>query len=69
MLQLEPIVMAPVLNLTPQYVDTISDELRAYHAIYSSLFQRRQQREWSEHYLHGLLLSIPRKSIEPWCSA
>jgi len=27
--------------------------------------QRREQREWSEQYLHGLLLSIPRKSIKP----
>ena len=65
MLQLEPIATAPVLDLTPQDVDTIIDELRAYHAIYSPLFQRREQREWSEHYLHGLLLTIPRKSIEP----
>ena len=65
MLQLEPIATAPVLDLTPQDVDTIIDELRAYHAIYSPLFQRREQREWSQHYLHGLLLNIPRKSIEP----
>src|SRR6266480_2492570 len=65
MLQLEPIATAPVLDLTPQDVDTIIDELRAYHTIYSPLFQRREQREWSEHYLHGLLLTLPRKSIEP----
>ena len=65
MLQLEPIATAPLLDLTPQDIDTISDELRAYHAIYSPLFQRREQRQWSEHYLHGLLLNIPRKSIEP----
>src|SRR5215212_11273228 len=65
MLQLEPIATAPVLDLTPQDVDTIIDELRAYHAIYSPLFQRREQRAWSEQYLHGLLLNIPRKSIEP----
>ncbi len=65
MLQLEPIATAPVLNLTPQDVDTIIDELRAYHAIYSPLFQRREQRVWSQQYLHGLLLAIPRKSIEP----
>lgn len=65
MLQLEPIATAPVLDLTPQDVDTIIDELRAYHAIYSPLFQRREQRAWSEHYLHGLLLTLPRKSIEP----
>jgi len=65
MLQLEPIATAPVLDLTPQDVDTIIDELRAYHTIYSPLFQRREQRAWSEQYLHGLLLTIPRKSIEP----
>jgi SRSO17 transposase len=65
MLQLEPIATAPVLDLTPQDVDLIIDELRAYHAIYSPLFQRREQREWSQQYLHGLLLDIPRKSIEP----
>jgi len=65
MLQLEPIATAPMLDLTHQDVDTIIDELRAYHAIYSPLFHRREQRAWSEHYLHGLLLNIPRKSIEP----
>lgn len=65
MLQLEPIATAPVLDLTPQDIDTILDELRAYHTIYSPLFQRREQRECSEQYLHGLLLDIPRKSIEP----
>ena len=65
MLQLEPIATAPVLDLTPHDLDTIIDELRAYHAIYRPLFQRREQRAWSEQYLHGLLLAIPRKSIEP----
>jgi len=48
MLQLEPIATAPVLDLTPHDLDTIIDELRAYHAIYSPLFQRRAQRAWSE---------------------
>jgi SRSO17 transposase len=65
MLQIEPLPTAPVLDLTPQDLETISDELRAYHAIYSPLLQRREQRECSAQYLHGLLLSIPRKSIEP----
>ena len=44
---------APVLDLTPQDLDGILDDLRAYHAIFSPLFQ------------HGLLLDIPRTSIEP----
>ena len=41
------------------------DELHVYHAISSLLFQRREQREGAEKYLHSLLLEIPRKSIEP----
>ncbi len=59
------VLTAPVLDLTPQDVDSIVDELQAYHAIFSPLFQRREQRAWSETYLHGLLLDIPRKSVEP----
>jgi SRSO17 transposase len=56
---------APALELRPQDVNRLVDELRASHAIYSPLFQRREQREWAADYLHGLLLDIPRKSIEP----
>ncbi len=56
---------APLLDLTPQDLDAILDDLRAYHASFSSLFQRREQRAWSEMYLHGLLLDIPRTSVEP----
>ena len=33
--------------------------------IYSPLFQRREQRDCAEKYLQGLLLELPRKSIEP----
>jgi SRSO17 transposase len=65
MLHIEPMEIAPVLDLTPQDLEALLDELRVYHAIYSLLFQRREQREWSEKYLHGLLLELPRKSIEP----
>ena len=63
----EPNVMttAPLLDLTPQDLDAILDELHVYHASFSPLFQRREQRAWFETYLHGLLLDIPRKSVEP----
>ena len=61
----EPITTAPAMELTPQAMDHLVEELRAYHAIYSPLFQRREQREGAAQYLHGLLLEIPRKSIEP----
>ncbi len=62
---LEPIATAPVLDLTPQDSDGLLDELRTYHAIFSPLFTRPEQRHWSQTYLHGLLLELPRKSIEP----
>ena len=42
MMALEPIDTAPPLDLTPQEVATLIDALRAYHAIYSPLFQRRE---------------------------
>lgn len=65
MIAIEPMDTAPTLALTPQEVDALIDELRAYHAIYSPLFQRREQRECSAKYMHGLLLELPRKSVEP----
>jgi SRSO17 transposase len=61
----EPIATAPAMELTPQAIENLVEELRAYHAIYSPLFQRREQREGAEKYLRGLLLEMPRKSIEP----
>jgi SRSO17 transposase len=65
MIDLQPIDTAPVLDLAPHDIAALVDELHAYHAIYSPLFQRREQRVWSEKYLQGLLLALPRKSIEP----
>jgi SRSO17 transposase len=56
---------APAMELTPQAIDNLVEELRGYHAIYSPLFQRREQREGAQQYLHGLLLDLPRKSVEP----
>jgi SRSO17 transposase len=60
-----PIETTAVLDLTPGDLDDLAEELRGYHAIYSPLFQRREQREWAATYLHGLVLELPRKSIEP----
>jgi SRSO17 transposase len=53
------------MELTPQAIDNLVEELREYHAIYRPLFQRREQREGADKYLRGLLLEIPRQSIEP----
>jgi SRSO17 transposase len=59
------IATAPVLSLHPQEITRLVDDLHAYHAIYSPLFQRREQRQWSADSLRGLLLDIRRKSIAP----
>jgi hypothetical protein len=64
MITLEPIDTAPTLDLAPQEVATLIDELCRYHALYRPLFQRREQRDSAEKSLQGLLLELPRKSIE-----
>jgi hypothetical protein len=47
---------APELKLEPQDIENLLDELRDYHTIYSPLFYRREQQEWYEKYVQGLLL-------------
>jgi SRSO17 transposase len=56
---------APQMNLSVPDIEHLVEELRAYHAIYSPLLQRREQREAAHAYLQGLLATLPRKSIEP----
>ena len=56
---------APKMDLAVQDIEHLVEELRAYHAIYSPLLQRREQREAAHTYLQGLLATLPRKSIEP----
>ena len=55
----------PKMDLAIQDIAHLVEELRAYHAIYSPLFQRREPREAAHAYLQGLLATLPRKSIEP----
>jgi SRSO17 transposase len=55
----------PKMDLAIHDIEHLVEELRAYHAIYSPLFQRREQREAAHTYLQGLLATLPRKSIEP----
>jgi len=54
------------ITLEPETVsDKIASEMASYHAIYSPLFKRREQREQSKRYLSGLLSpEIRNKSIE-----
>src|SRR5256885_12448091 len=55
----------PKMDLAIQDIAHLVEELRAYHAIYSPLFQRREPREAAHASLQGLLATWPRKSIEP----
>ena len=54
----------PKMDLAIQDIEHLVEELRAYHAIDSPLFQRREQREAAHAYLQGLLAPLPRKSID-----
>ena len=56
---------APKMDLAIHDIEHLVEELRAYHALYSPLFQRREQRDAAHTYLQGLLATLPRKSIEP----
>ena len=59
----------PQHNLVPCDVEALADELVAYHAHFAPLFQRSEQRSWALAYLHGQLLELDRKSIEPMALA
>jgi len=59
----------PEQNLAPRDVEALADELVTYHAHFAPLFQRSEQRTWALAYLHGQLLELERKSIEPMALA
>lgn len=59
---IEPV---PLVKLEPDDLKSVIAELDNYHAIYSPLFRRREQRENAHVYLRGLLSSLDRKSVEP----
>jgi SRSO17 transposase len=54
-----------VRGLTAEEAATLAEELAAYHQHFAPLFYRREQREWAEVYLRGLLTAdVPRKNVE-----
>ena len=55
----------PKMDLAIHAIEHLVEELRAYHAISSPLFQRREPREAAHTYLQRLLAPLPRPSIEP----
>jgi SRSO17 transposase len=65
MLNSSAVETAPLLDLNPEDIEGLLDELEANQAIYRPLFGRREQGEWSKKYVMGLLMELPRKSVEP----
>jgi SRSO17 transposase len=59
----------PPLDLTPQEIAALAEELAHYHAAFAELYYRKEQAHWGYKYLQGLMLPLERKSIEPMALA
>lgn len=59
----------PVLELTPEDIKALADELVDYHGEFDGLYYRVEQAHWGYKYLQGLMLPIERKSIQPMALA
>jgi SRSO17 transposase len=58
-------VLAPELHLRSADLESVVEDLVAYHARFAPLFARAEQRVWAEVYLRGLLVAdVPRKNTE-----
>lgn len=57
--------VSPALHLRSADLESVVEDLAAYHARFAPLFARAEQRAWAEVYLRGLLVAdVPRKNIE-----
>ncbi len=55
----------PPLDLTPEDIEALSDELVDYHAEFADLYYRVEQAHWGHKYLQGLMSPIERKAVQP----
>jgi SRSO17 transposase len=55
----------PVLNLKPEQVTGLLDELEAFWQRFSNLFQRREQEEWGLKYIQGRLMDGDKRFTKP----
>src|SRR5512135_582234 len=56
-----------VRGLTAEEAVSLAEELTAYHQHFSPFFYRREQREWAEVYLRGLLTAMfPVRMWKRW---
>ena len=61
----ELIEPAPKLDLAIEAMEHLVEALRASHALYSPLVQRREPRDAAHVALQGLLAALPRTSLAP----
>ncbi len=59
----------PMGRLAARDVQASADELIVFQRLFRSVFQRREQREWSALYLCGQLSNLERKTLEPIVTA
>lgn len=59
----------PSLDLTPEEIEALADELVDYHAEFADLYYRTEQVHWGYKYLQGLMLPLERKAIQPMAMA
>lgn len=59
----------PLLDLTPEEVKGLADELVDYHAEFADLYYRTEQAHWGYKYLQGLIAPLERKAIQPMSMA
>src|SRR5712691_4664743 len=59
----------PLLDLCPEEIAALADELVQYHAAFADLYYRTEQAHWGLKYLQGLMRPMERKSIEPMALA
>ena len=59
----------PLLEVIPEEIEALADELAKYHAEFADLYYRREQAHWGYKYLQGLMSPIERKAIQPMALA
>jgi SRSO17 transposase len=61
--------VSPPLELTPEEIESLADELVDYHAAFADLYYRSEQAHWGYKYLQGLMAKIECKTIQPMAMA
>ena len=59
----------PPLDLVPEDVEALADELADYHAEFADRYYRIEQARWGYKYLQGLMSPVERKAIQPMAMA